>query len=109
VDILVSEVDYDEIYPGRDAQIRLLGRSDALDGKVLSVRGSAAVVEDVALAAKLPQSRGKDARIRVSLSESALNTDYENFCQVGRSVQVRFRTRSLPFVRWIKALWFSIT
>ena len=34
VDILVSEVDYDEIYPGRDAQIRLLGRSDALDGKV---------------------------------------------------------------------------
>ena len=109
VDILVSEVDYDEIYPGRDAQIRLLGRSDALDGKVLSVRGSAAVVEDVALAAKLPQSRGKDARIRVSLAESALNTDYENFCQVGRSVQVRFRTRSLPFVRWIKALWFSIT
>jgi hypothetical protein len=109
VDILVSEVDYDEIYPGRDAQVRLLGRADALDGHVLSVRGSAAVVEDVILAAKLPQSRGKDARIRVALPESALNTDYANFCQVGRSVQVRFRTRSLPIVRWFKALWFSIT
>jgi len=109
VDILVSEVDYDEIYPGRDAQVRLLGRADALDGHVLSVRGSAAVVEDVILAAKLPQSRGKDARIRVALPESALNTDYANFCQVGRSVQVRFRTRSLPIVRWLKALWFSIT
>jgi multidrug resistance efflux pump len=109
VDILVSEVDYDEIYPGRDAQVRLLGRADALDGHVLSVRGSAAVVEDVVLAAKLPQSRGKDARIRVALPESPLNTDYANFCQVGRSVQVRFRTRSLPIVRWFKALWFSIT
>jgi multidrug resistance efflux pump len=109
VDILVSEVDYDEIYPGRNAQIRLLGRSDAIDGQVLAVRGSAAVVEDVILAAKLPQSRGKDARIRVALPESALNTDYANFCQVGRSVQVRFRTRSLPIVRWFKALWFSIT
>ena len=109
VDILVSEVDYDEIYPGRNAQIRLLGRSDAIDGQVIAVRGSAAVVEDVVLAAKLPQSRGKDARIRVALPESALNTDYANFCQVGRSVQVRFRTRALPIVRWFKALWFSIT
>jgi hypothetical protein len=35
VDILVSKVDYDEIRPGRDAQIRLLGRSEALDGKSL--------------------------------------------------------------------------
>jgi multidrug resistance efflux pump len=109
VDILVAEVDYDQIYPGRDAQIRLLGRSDTLDGQVLSVRGSAAVIEDVILAAKLPPSRGKDARIRVALPESSLNTDYANFCQVGRSVQVRFRTRSLPIVRWFKALWFSIT
>jgi multidrug resistance efflux pump len=109
VDILVSEVDYDEIYPGRNAQVRLLGRADAIDGQVTAVRGSAAVTEDVILAAKLPQSRGKDARIRVALPESALNTDYANFCQVGRSVQVRFRTRSLPIVRWFKSLWFSIT
>ncbi len=109
VDILVAEVDYDEIYPGREAQVRLLGRSDALEGQVLSVRGSAAVVDDVVLAAKLPQSRTRDARIRVALPDSALHTDYANFCQVGRSVQVRFRTRSLPIVRWLKALWFSIT
>jgi hypothetical protein len=47
--------------------------------------------------------------IRVGLAESALHTDYANFCQVGRSVQVRFRTRSLPIVRWLKSLWFSIT
>lgn len=109
VDILVSEVDYDEIYPGRRAQIRLLGRSAALDGEVLSVRGSAALVEDVVLAAKLPQGSGKNARIRVGLPESALNSDYANFCQVGRSVHVRFKIRSLPIVNWLRALWFSIT
>jgi multidrug resistance efflux pump len=109
VDIIVSEVDYDEIFPGRAAEVRLLGRADTLEGKVLSVRGSAAVVADVVLAAKPPQSRGRDARIRVGLAESSLNTDYANFCQVGRSAQVRFRTRSLPIVRWFRALWFSIT
>ncbi|HWM49111.1 MAG TPA: HlyD family efflux transporter periplasmic adaptor subunit [Xanthobacteraceae bacterium] len=109
VDILVSEIDYDEIYPGREAQVRLIGRSETLPGTVASVRGSAAVVEEVVLAAKPPASRGRDARIRVNLPESALNTDYANFCQVGRSVQVRFRTRSLPAARWLRSLWFSIS
>ncbi len=109
VDIIVSEVDYDEIFPGRAAHVRLLGRADTLEGTVLSVRGSAAVVADPTLAAKPPQSSGRDARIRVGLPQSSLNTDYTNFCQVGRSVQVRFRTRSLPIVRWFRALWFSIT
>jgi multidrug resistance efflux pump len=109
VDVIVSEVDYDQIYPGRAAQVRLLGSANTLEGKVRSVRGSAAVVADVVLAAKPPQSLGKDARIRVDLTDSSLNTDYANFCQVGRSVQVRFRTRSLPIVRWFRALWFSIT
>jgi hypothetical protein len=47
--------------------------------------------------------------VSAGLAESALHTDYANFCQVGRSVQVRFRTRSLPIVRWLKSLWFSIT
>jgi hypothetical protein len=73
------------------------------------VRGSAAVVEDVVLAAKPPQSRGRDARIRVNLPDASIHTDYANFCQVGPSAQVRFKTRSLPLVRWFKALWFSIT
>jgi multidrug resistance efflux pump len=109
VDILVSEVAYDEIYPGREAEIRLLGRSEALQGKVVLVRGSAAVVDDTVLAAKPPQTRGKDARIRVGIPESPLQTDYANFCQVGRSVQVRFKSRSFPLKHWFHALWFSIT
>jgi multidrug resistance efflux pump len=109
VDILVSEVAYDEIYPGREAEIRLLGRSEALQGRVISVRGSAAAVDDAVLAAKPPQARGKDARIRVSIPDSTLQSDYANFCQVGRSVQVRFKSRSFPLKHWFYALWFSIT
>jgi multidrug resistance efflux pump len=108
VDILVSEVDSDEITPGRDAEVRLLGRGDVLAGKVLSVRGTAAVVEESILAATPPQSRGRSARIRVSLQKSDLEKDYENFCQVGRSVQVRFETRAFPLRRWVNSLWFSI-
>lgn len=45
VDILVPEVDYDEIYPGLAAQVRLFGRSDVFKGTVTSVRGSSAAVE----------------------------------------------------------------
>ena len=115
VDILVDEVDYDEIKPGDRADVRLLGTSDIIAGRVISVRGSAAAVEEVVLAALPPKSRGKNARIRVVLDPSAMQTDYANFCQVGRTVQVRFaRTSSLqtfadPVVNWVKSLWFSIS
>lgn len=108
VDILVSEVDYDEIFPGRQAQVRLLGRDVALDGEVTSVRGSAAVIEERTLAATPPQSRERSARIRIALPVSQMNRDYGNYCQVGRSVQVRFETRNLPLRRWFNAIWFSI-
>lgn len=109
VDILVPEVDYDEIFPGREAQVRLLGRSDVFAGEVLSVRGSAAVVEEVTLAATPPESQGRNARIRVALQPSDLNNDFMNYCQVGRSVQVRFGKSSLPWRRWWSSIWFSIS
>ena len=115
VDILVDEVDYDRIKPGDRADVRLLGTSNVIGGQVLSVRGSAAAVEEVVLAAVPPKSRGKNARIRVVLDPSEMQTDYANFCQVGRTVQVRFpRTSSLqtiadPVVNWVKSLWFSIS
>jgi hypothetical protein len=109
VDILVPEIDYDEISPGREAQIRLLGRGDVFEGKVQSVRGSAAVIDENALAANLPVTKERNARIRVGLPPSVLNTDSANFCQVGRSVQVRFARSSIPWARWLESLWFSIS
>jgi multidrug resistance efflux pump len=109
VDIIVHEVDYDDIYPGRDAEVRLLGRDNSIPGRVAFVRGSRADFEDKISAASLPRTEGKYAKIRVELSPSELNTDFENFCQVGRSAQVRFRTRSIPFLRWLRSLWFTIS
>jgi hypothetical protein len=66
-------------------------------------------MDDAVLAAKPPQARGKDARIRVSILDTNLQSDYANFCQVGRSVQVRFKSRNFPLKHWFYALWFSIT
>lgn len=109
VDILVHEVDYDELLPGREAEVRLLGRDSAIPGQVSFVRGSRADFEDKILAAGLPRMEGKYAKIRVNLSPSDLNTDYQNFCQVGRSVQVRFSARRIPLLRWLRSLWFSIS
>ncbi|MGW5956840.1 HlyD family secretion protein [Methylorubrum thiocyanatum] len=111
VDILLDEVDYDQIKPGDPADVRLLGTSDVIAGRVNSVRGASAAVEEVTLAAIPPKSRGKNARIRLILDQNAMQTDYENFCHVGRTVQVRFArsAATLPLVNWVKSLWFSIS
>ncbi|HEV7321422.1 MAG TPA: HlyD family efflux transporter periplasmic adaptor subunit [Ensifer sp.] len=108
VDILVPEVDYDEIYPGREAEIRLLGRSEVFKGKVQAVKGSSAVVEKDNLAAKEPEADERDAQIRIQLLPSALNSDFGNFCQVGRTAQVRISKHSFQLARWIKGLWFNL-
>ncbi|OCP05702.1 MULTISPECIES: HlyD family efflux transporter periplasmic adaptor subunit [unclassified Ensifer] len=108
VDILVPEVDYDEIYPGREAEVRLLGRSEIFKGKVQAVKGSSAVLEKDNLAAKEPEADERDARIRIQLVPSALNTDFGNFCQVGRTAQVRISKHNLQLTQWIKGLWFNL-
>ena len=108
VDILVPEVNYDEIYPGLAAQVRLFGRSDVFKGVVISVRGSSAAVEIDSFAASLPPSTQRNARIRVHLDPSFMNEDFANFCQVGRTVQVRFSKHGIDVFNWVKSLWFSI-
>ena len=50
----------------------------------------------------------RDARIRVQLLPSALNTDFGNFCQVGRAAQVRISKHNLQLTQWIKGLWFNL-
>ncbi|MGO7423250.1 hemolysin D, partial [Rhizobium ruizarguesonis] len=45
----------------------------------------------------------------VGLAPSALNTDYANFCQVGRSVQVRLPKSNIRIWNWVESLWFSIS
>ncbi|MBW9056218.1 HlyD family secretion protein [Rhizobium mesosinicum] len=108
VDILVPEVDYDDIYPELAAQVRLFGRSDVFKGTVISVRGSSAAVETDSFAASLPPSTQRNARIRVRLDPSFMNGDFANFCQVGRTVQVRFSKHGINLSNWVKNLWFSI-
>ncbi|APG94911.1 MULTISPECIES: HlyD family secretion protein [Sinorhizobium] len=108
VDILVPEVDYDEIYPGREAEVRLFGRGDVFKGKVQAVKGSSAVVEKDSLAANEPETEERSARIRVALAPSALNADFANFCQVGRTAQVRFSKRNIRLTRWFESLWFNL-
>ncbi|AFL49917.1 multidrug resistance efflux pump [Sinorhizobium fredii] len=108
VDILVPEVDYDEIYPGREAEVRLFGRGDVFKGRVQAVKGSSAVVEKDSLAANEPETDERSARIRVALTPSVLNTDFANFCQVGRTAQVRFSKRNFRLTRWFEGLWFNL-
>jgi len=109
VDIIVHEVNYDDIYPGHEAEVRLFGRNEVVNGNVTYVRGSHADFESKVLAATLPRTEGKYAKIRVQLNYSEMNTDYQNFCQVGRTAHVRLRTSGLSIVKWLRHLWFSIS
>ena len=108
VDILVPEVDYDEIYPGRETEVRLFGRAEIFKGQVQSVKGSSALVEKDLLAANEPETDERNARIRIRLAPSALNVDFGNFCQVGRTAQVRISKRAVRLSQWIESLWFSL-
>lgn len=108
VDIVVDEVNYDDVYPDLDADVRLYGRADLIPAKVLFVRGSRATTEDQTLAARLPHGTEKYAWVRLGLAPSEINKDFQNFCQVGRSAIVRFAKRSFPLKRWLWSLWFSI-
>ncbi|MGO8572726.1 hemolysin D, partial [Rhizobium ruizarguesonis] len=83
-----------------------LGGGEAFKGVVLSVRGSSAVAEKDTLAANQPETAKRNYRIRVGLAPSALNTDYANFCQVGRSFQVRLPKPNIRIWNWIESLWF---
>jgi hypothetical protein len=86
----------------------LFGRSDIFQGTVVSLRGSSASVETDSFAASLPPSTQRNARIRVRLDPSFMDDDFANFCQVGRTVQVRFSKRGINLSNWVKSLWFSI-
>jgi multidrug resistance efflux pump len=108
VDILVPEVDYDEIYPGRETEVRLFGRAEVFKGQVQSVKGSSALVEKDLLAANEPETDERNARIRIRLAPSSLNVDFGNFCQVGRTAQVRISKRAVRLSQWIESLWFSL-
>jgi multidrug resistance efflux pump len=107
VDILVTSVD-DEIIPGQKVEIRVFGRDKIVPGTVLFVLGSASNLKSTDLAADLPRGEGKNTQIRVSFNDKNIQTDYNNFCQVGRRAQVRIHTNNIHFVRWIKSLWYSI-
>jgi hypothetical protein len=63
----------------------------------------------VTVAATPPKPKNENAQIRIALAASPLQTDYQNFCQIGRTAQVRFEGRSFPLKRWLTSLLFTIT
>lgn len=107
VDILVTSVD-DEITPGQEVEIRIFGRDDIIRGNIQFVLGSASNLKNIDLAAELPKGKGRNTQIRVAFSDKSIQSDYNNFCQVGRRSQVRIHTNNIHVTRWIKSLWYSI-
>jgi multidrug resistance efflux pump len=90
LDVTLDESKYEEVRPGSLAQVRLVGATNSIEGKVRSVRGSGAVTEDRLLAARVPARTDRHFQVIVDLDRNALDLGEATFCQVGRAAKVTF-------------------
>jgi multidrug resistance efflux pump len=97
VSVLLSERAVSAIEIGDSAQVRLVGSSRWISGRVTSVSGSAARRDLQLLAAESPEPSPRRFLVEVSLPEAALGEHDGDRCGVGRMAEVRFHRFGLPF------------
>ena len=99
LEVAVSERHFESITPGSPATVWLRGSADTFEATVTAVRGAGAKLDYPELAAEPPQVPEGQLRVIVALDPADL-TGAEgvaaagNFCDVGRTAEVRFN-RSL--------------
>ncbi|NHC37501.1 HlyD family secretion protein [Scytonema millei] len=94
VDAFFSEDSTKNLTPGMAVQVRLVGGGDRfIPGKIESLRsGSGRVATGYDVAVPPPESTQKQVAVRINLDWSAA-PNAVNFCDVGRSAEVRFPKR----------------
>lgn len=95
VAVELPERDFEKIKAGDTADIRLVGGSGWIDGRVQQVRGSAARADERLLAAQVSAPNPGSISVEVVLPPGALVTDRNNFCDIGRLAEVRFQRMGL--------------
>jgi multidrug resistance efflux pump len=95
VAVELPERDFEKIKAGDSADVRLVGGSGWIEGRVQQVRGSAARADERLLAAQVSAPNPGSISVEVVLPAEALVTDRNNFCDIGRLAEVRFQRMGL--------------
>ena len=84
-DATLELIEYD--HPVR---MRLFGRKDFMNGKVIRVMGSAGIWHSNHFAAEISGKSPRDGRVLVRIEDGQLYNEVEKFCGVGRTVYAEF-------------------
>ena len=107
VAVELPERDFEQIIPGAPAFVRLMGSSNWTQGWILQVRGSSARGDDRLLAAQIqrPDQNPNSITVEVGLPNDDVQTNRNNFCNIGRLAEVRFQRLGFASLKgWSRTL-----
>ena len=90
VDVAIDDSTLALIHPGHPVRIRLFGSGRFIDGKVISVSGSAADRSAVRFAATVKARSVRDGHVLVRIDDPELYQDAARFCGVGHTAFAEF-------------------
>jgi multidrug resistance efflux pump len=90
VEVAIDDATLALILPDQEVRIRLFGERRFMQGRVISVRGSASRQSGKMLAATIKESSGRDGQVLVQINDPALYKDVERFCGIGRAAYAEF-------------------
>lgn len=92
LEVAISERHFESIAPGARATVQLRGGAETFEARVTAVRGAGARFDDPDLAAAPPQTPAGQLRVLLALepADLSLPETRANFCDVGRTAEVRF-------------------
>lgn len=91
VDVAIDDSTIALIHTGHPVRVRLFGSGRFIDGKVVSVLGSAAARPDGRFAASVKGKSVRDGRVLVQIDDPELHRDVGRFCGVGRAAYAEFQ------------------
>jgi hypothetical protein len=89
---------FDDLYPGRTALVHVLGADQDYPATIVDARAVSGTDAQERFAAPLPKLSGRQI-LAVLRIENAKTLAAENYCGVGRRVEVRLTDKSAPAFR----------
>ncbi|SDK55878.1 Multidrug resistance efflux pump [Maridesulfovibrio ferrireducens] len=90
VEVAIDDATLELIEPGQAVKVRLFGRSDFIEGKVIRVMGSAGLWHTSLFAADIKSRSSRDGRVLVLIKDENLYNHVGKFCGVGRTAYAEF-------------------
>ena len=93
LDASISGAMFSSVHVGENIEYKLLSEAKFHQGKVIALRGSGSVTDDLNLAATLERDSAKEFQIWIKPDPTDLDLRPETFYQVGRRVNIRINRK----------------